>query len=235
MACDQGCLRLSARLHAVAEFVPQGARVADIGTDHGRLLVEVLTRRRAQRVIGIDCRTDPLRVARSTIDAAGAEIAARVELRLGDGLAALAPGEVDAIVIAGMGARRICTIVDAHRDRVSAAVTLILQPANDWQHLRSWLAGAQMRPLGERIVWERGRAHLVLAVTPGSWLWEPDDISFGPRLRREPDESYRAWLDVEQKRMQAIVARPGAAGPTARVWCERVAAEWTRVREGVPA
>ena len=51
------------------------------------------------------------------MEAAGC--ADRVELRLGNGLEVLRPGEAEDIVIAGMGAETICEILEAAPDRKS--------------------------------------------------------------------------------------------------------------------
>ncbi len=83
---------MSSRLHTIADLVPEGARVADIGTDHARLLPLLVTRRRAPIAIGID-RALPLAFARRTIARAAPNVRAQIELRAteihGDGLASL--------------------------------------------------------------------------------------------------------------------------------------------------
>ena len=47
---------LSPRLAAVANFVPSGARVADIGTDHGWLPIHLVHTRQARSAIAADLR-----------------------------------------------------------------------------------------------------------------------------------------------------------------------------------
>ncbi len=199
---------VSERLRAIAACVPEHARVADIGTDHGRLLVHVLTDRSAAWAVGIDCRDSPLAEARRTLAAAPPHIAARAELRRGDGLAPLWPGEVDTIVIAGMGGRRIAEILAAHPERTKTTARLVLQPTTDWQLLRRHLAQAGLAPVDERIVWERGRAHWMIALAPmaGAWRWDEDDIGFGPLLRHTLDPAYLAWLVAEHGRLVDITA-----------------------------
>lgn len=218
---------VSERLRAIADLVPARARVADIGTDHARLLVHVLTLRDAAWAIGIDCRESPLAEARRTLAAAPVAIARRAELRLGDGLAPLQPGEVDTIVIAGMGGRRIAEILEAHPEHTAAAARVVLQPTTDWPLLRRHLAQAALWPFDERIVWERGRPHWMIAVAPaaGAWSWDEEDIEFGPCLRRGKDAGYLAWLAAEHRRLADIFAAPA---PLA-TWARRVDAELQRV------
>ena len=47
-------MKLGDRLQALADFVPQGSRVADIGTDHGYLAVELVKSGKAKFVVASD-------------------------------------------------------------------------------------------------------------------------------------------------------------------------------------
>ena len=96
---------LDERLAAVAAFVPLGARLADIGADHAKLPLALAAKEKIARAIAVDVNEGPFEAARRAVRAAG--MAQLVEVRLGDGLAALAPGEVDAVAVAGdLGIRR---------------------------------------------------------------------------------------------------------------------------------
>lgn len=214
---------VSERLRRLAAQIPRGSAVADIGTDHCRLPVRAVIDRDARRVVAVDLRADPLQAARRTLATAAPEVAARIELRQGDGLAPLGIDEVDTIVIAGMGAASIVAILEAHPDRVTPRVRLVLQPANEWALLRRWLADARRTPVAEEIVWERGRPHLVIATDAGPWTWTDDDVDFGP-LRATAGEGYRRWLAREWARLEAIAVCTDATA----AWRERVRAQWER-------
>ena len=60
-------IKLSQRLQAIAQFVPQGAQVADIGTDHGFLPCYLVQCGQADRVIACDINEQPLAVAQKNI------------------------------------------------------------------------------------------------------------------------------------------------------------------------
>lgn len=216
------CRPVSERLRRLAAQIPRRSAVADIGTDHGRLPLRAVLDRDARRVIAVDLRADPLAAARRTLATAPPEVAARIELRQGDGLAPLAVDEVDAIVIAGMGAASIVAILEAHPDRVTPRVRLVLQPANDWALLRGWLAEVARTPVVEEIVWERDRPHLVIATDAGPWTWTDDDVDFGPTRR---GEGYARWLAQESARLEAIAVCSDATA----AWRVRVRAECDRV------
>lgn len=128
---------MDARLRSIAEFVPRESRVADIGTDHAQLAIELIESGRASKVIAADKNPGPLDAARKNILAAGLE--ARIETRLGDGLSVLrAEDEIDAVCMAGMGGALIVEILSA--GVIGSIEYLILQPMNAVDRVRDWLA-----------------------------------------------------------------------------------------------
>ena len=101
---------LDARLSAAAELVRPGEPVADIGCDHGKLTAVLAASGRYPKVIGADLRPGPLAKAEQTLEYAGCKD--RAELRLGDGLSVLSPGEVSTIVLAGVSAQTTWEILE---------------------------------------------------------------------------------------------------------------------------
>ena len=128
-------MRLDARLKAIADFVPIGSRVADIGTDHAQLAIELIESGRASKVIAADKNAGPLDAARKNISAAGLD--ARIEIRLGDGLKVIRADEVDAVCMAGMGGALMVEILSAGVEK--SIERLILQPMNAVDRVRAWL------------------------------------------------------------------------------------------------
>ena len=119
-------LPISRRLLACADLVPAGARVADVGCDHGYLGIHLLQTGRAAHVIATDLREKPLQKARA--NAAQFGTADRMDFFTANGLAAVDPQTVDTVVIAGMGGDNIASILDAAAWVHDPRYTLILQP-----------------------------------------------------------------------------------------------------------
>ena len=129
---------LDARLSAAAELVRPGEPVADIGCDHGKLTAVLAASGRYPKVIGADLRPGPLAKAEQTLEYAGCKD--RAELRLGDGLSVLSPGEVSTIVLAGVSAHDTWEILEKapwvfHRGRAADHY----DPGTRHDALRRWL------------------------------------------------------------------------------------------------
>ena len=91
---------LSVRLKAIADCVPEGTIVADIGTDHAFLPVELIASGKIKRAYACDIGTGPLEHARATVVEAGLQ--AQISLILTPGLEKV-PQDAQVAVIAGMG------------------------------------------------------------------------------------------------------------------------------------
>ena len=95
-------IELSLRMQTVADMVQPGGRVCDIGCDHAFVSIYLVANGIADHVIASDVRTGPCAIARENIARWGMDD--RIDLRLGDGLDTVKPGETDSIIIAGKSA-----------------------------------------------------------------------------------------------------------------------------------
>lgn len=130
-------LELTPRLALLASWVSEGARLADIGTDHAYLPVWLMLAGRLRAAIASDLRAGPLDRARATGKTWG--VADRIDFRLGSGLDTVAPEEADTVVIAGMGGETIAAILAAVPWTREQKTRLILQPMSSMDDLRRWL------------------------------------------------------------------------------------------------
>lgn len=157
---------ISKRLRLCAQLVPPGARVADIGTDHGYLGLYLLQNGLAAHVLAADLRPQPLQTAK--LHAAKFGFAGQMEFRLSDGLAEIAPDEADTIVCAGMGGDLIVEILSACPWLRGRNYTLILQPQSAGQELRRWLGEHGFAIACEQLVQDGKFLYTVLRAHPGA-------------------------------------------------------------------
>ena len=119
-------MQLDARLAAIAALVPHGTTLADIGADHAYLAATLVLHGHAPRAVVGDLSAGACEAARRTVGAQ--RLTQQIDVRQGDGLSVLLPGEAESIVIAGMGGALIADILAGAQDILGGVGTLVLQP-----------------------------------------------------------------------------------------------------------
>lgn len=157
-------MELSKRLQTVANAVTPGSRVADVGTDHGYVPIYLVERGLCPGAIAMDVNEGPLARAEEHIRAEG--LSDRIQTRKSDGLAALAPEETDAVVIAGMGGALMCRILQDATAFLEAGRELILQPQSEWFKVRRLLSASGYRITKEWFLEEEGKYYVVIKALP---------------------------------------------------------------------
>ena len=171
---------LSRRLERVAAHVPAGARLADIGSDHGYLPVALMRRGVIAAAVAGEVALTPLRAAERTVRENGLE--QQIIVRLASGLAAIEPGDrVDAITICGMGGETIRDILEAGKARLKGHERLILQPNGGEQPLRRWLMENGYRISGEELLRENLFFYeIIVAERDAAVSYSAQELYFGP-------------------------------------------------------
>ena len=180
-------LPISKRLLCCAEKVHTGARVADIGCDHGYLAIELIQSGKAEFVHACDLREQPLEKAKVNAQRFGMN---NIRFSQADGLAAIAENEVDTIICAGMGGDLITQIVRDCPWIRNEKYRLILQPQSSGQDLRRNLTEIGFGIEEETLIEDGGFLYQVLSVrygitqklTPGQQYVSPQLLLSGSDL-----------------------------------------------------
>ncbi len=152
---------LSKRLETIASLVPLGARVCDIGTDHGYLSIYLKENNIAKTVIASDLNKNPLLTAQKNIELGGVT---GIDLRLSDGLSNINSDEVDTIIIAGMGGEVISGILERCDWIKNNLYSLIVQPTTSADFLRRFLTRNGFEILNEIPISENGKLYSIMQV-----------------------------------------------------------------------
>lgn len=133
-------MRLSKRIYALADNVIGGHSIADIGTDHGYVPMLLMKQGKTPHVIMSDISEGSLAKAKETFAACGLNDAvSESDFRVGDGLQTIAEGEVDELIIAGLGGHTIKNILADDETKSRSFKRLILQPRKHSGTLRYYL------------------------------------------------------------------------------------------------
>lgn len=207
---------LNARLRSAAAFVRQGARFADIGTDHAFLPVYLLGQNRVSVAYATDVVPGPLSRARAHLAEQG--MADRCTLIMTDGLRGLEQFGLTDIAICGMGGELIADILDASPFVRNPAVRLILQPMTRVAVLRRRLAASGFSVTEESYCRDAGRLYICLCVQYTGELRCLPDAACELGLASHPvGETAGAFLRKRAMQLRGIAQARRSAGLSAEV------------------
>jgi len=129
--------------------------VADIGAGDGQLARHLAAR--GLRVVASERRPASCARLRAALP--------HLDCRQGEGLEVLRPGEVEGVVLAGMGGHSIARILAASPVVARSLDWLVLQPQQHAEQLVSWLEPAGYRVRSMSAAAQGGRSYTVLLVT----------------------------------------------------------------------
>ena len=176
-------LELPPRLRLIAGWVPEGAYLADVGTDHGYLPTWLRLHGKIQGAVASDLRPGPLERAKVTGSLYGTD---NIEYRLCNGLAGIRPSEVDTVTIAGMGGETILSILKAAPWTADGQHTLLLQPQSHEEMVRQYLAENGFAITREALVRDRGTLYTVMEAKAGKMELSLSQVWGGVRLAHDP-------------------------------------------------
>lgn len=206
-------MQLSERLLMNVSLVPEGARVADIGCDHGYASIWLVEQGVAQTVIAMDVNEGPLKRAREHIRRAGLET--KISCRLSDGMEQLLPGEADTLMIAGMGGPLMIRILETGKAVMEKITTLILQPQSEISDVRRYLLSHGFALEEEKACIDGGKYYFAMRAIR-SWteelpVWHDEwQYRYGTYLVQEKDPVLRQFLLREREKYSGILASQGS-------------------------
>ncbi len=153
-------MKLTDRLLKIASLVSKGKTIADIGTDHGYIPVYLLNKGTIPFAILADVNKGPLENARKEVR--HNNLTDKTDLRLGSGIEVLKKGEVDEIIIAGMGGILISELLEANKEVAHSVDKLILQPMQAQEELRKYLLSNGYEIVNEVLVKEDFRIYEII-------------------------------------------------------------------------
>lgn len=159
---------ITPRLYMILKNVTK-TKIADIGTDHAYIPIELS--KSGAFVIATDISPGPLKNAKINIEKHNLNIS----LRLGSGLSPIDAGEVDEIIIAGMGGEMIEKIISADMDKALNA-RLLLQPMNSQAELRAFLLKNGFTIIKEDLAREEHKIYNFIVCEKGVGVMPKDEI-----------------------------------------------------------
>ncbi len=209
---------MTQRLDRLLSLADPVEAMADIGTDHGFVSYAYLKKNLAQYVYAIDISEPSLEKAKKTLW----PFTGHYACLLGDGLKPLKKGQVQALVIAGMGGRSIANILDEGEDLAKDVDYLLIQAMQGEEILLRYLREEGYGLLAEALAFERGKYYRILKITGKN---KGEEISLEePRLLLESgDPLLKDYLHHHLERLEEVkenLQKAKTLSPRSREWLE---------------
>lgn len=177
-------MKLSKRLKAITDFVNDGEKIIDIGCDHALMDIFIYENRKKVKVIASDIHEGALSQAEKNIDKY--DLKNKIKLRLGDGLSVVKNGEVDTVIIAGMGYNNIIKIL-SDKEKLESINKIILQSNTDVVKLRKSVIKLGFRISRETLVKDKDIIYTIIEFVRGTEKYSYEEIYFGPKILENKD------------------------------------------------
>lgn len=195
--------KLSKRLEVVASFVNDNSKIIDIGCDHGLLSIYLVNKYKNVKVIASDVNENALSSAITNIKKEKLEN--RIETRLGSGLNVVKADEIDTIVIAGMGANTIVSILKYSTSKLSNVNNIIIQSNTDLYFLRKNITSLGYYIEDEILVEDKNIIYTVIKFTKGKKRYNYEKLYLGPILITKDDDLFKKKCNKELTTLKLIL------------------------------
>ena len=185
-------IRLDERLTLIASLVDYG-KVADVGCDHGKLGYYLISTDKASQIVATDISAPSLKKARELALENG--VSGLMDTRLGDGLDPVVSGEVDTVVIAGLGGDVISGILEGARIENKEFEHFLLSPNTHPEKVRAELAKCRHTIVYDDIVTCAGKVYTVIKTKKGEETLDDNQIRYGKFFKT--NKNFKAQLERE--------------------------------------
>lgn len=202
-------MELSKRLKRIAEHVDKCESVADIGTDHGYIPIYLVKEGICKKAIASDINKGPIEKAKVNVAFEG--VSNKIKCLLGPGLNPLKVGEVNGVILAGMGGNLTRDILLADMEKVKKYDFIILQPAQNPEVLREFLYKNDYEIIDEDLIKDEGRFYELFKVKynkNSEKLVFEDELEYevSPLLREKNHPLFKEFIEEKINRCETILS-----------------------------
>lgn len=193
---------LSKRLFAVTTYLKGDDYIADIGSDHGYLVMYLAEHQLVRGLYASENKLGPFQRLKANIIEAGLEH--HIHIAFKDGLEDL-PEKVDTLILTGLGGEVIYSILKKGQDHLHRIKKIILSPQSHLTFLRARLGDLSLKIISEEIIEEEGHYYLLMVLTRGEERLTALECEFGPRLLKERPAPFLKMINEEKARILRLL------------------------------
>ncbi|WP_414050269.1 tRNA (adenine(22)-N(1))-methyltransferase [Macrococcus animalis] len=196
---------LNNRLKTVAQYINHEV-LADIGSDHAYLPLYALENNQIKRAVAGEVVKGPFEAAVNNVSKYGVENV--IDVRLGNGLEVIQPGEVDVITICGMGGPLIADIIWTGKEKLVNAPRLILQSNIHSEAVRKTLVTIGYEVIAEEIMKDKKHTYEIIVAEKAETFvnYSSKELKFGPILLNNKSEVFIEKWDREYQHLVKVLS-----------------------------
>ena len=169
------------RIEEIASFISPYQIIADVGCDHGYLVIDAFEKYGIKKAYAIDNKKGPLDSAINNMKKK--PYFNSVSFLLSSGIKDIGE-DTECVVIAGMGGMLISEILN---DNLKNVKRLILEPNRDQKEVRKKVSSLGFSIEKEKIVFEKGKYYEIIVCDKVDYIpsYSEQELEFGPCLLKE--------------------------------------------------
>jgi len=184
---------------------------ADIGTDHGYVPICLIKSGIGDYGIACDINKGPLKTAKENIGTS--MLSHKIETRLGNGMEPVEQGEVETIIVSGMGGLLIADILDKDVEKTKSFKQLLLSPHSHVSKVRAYLHSIGFKIDTEKMFVDEGKCYTLISALKGEEKYKSEvEYLFGKINIDEKSPVLKEYLEKGLAKLTQINALLIATG-----------------------
>lgn len=198
-------VKLSDRLQTIFDMVRNDAIVADVGSDHGKLMISLYERGVISHGYAIENKKGPYNRLKKALEEANC--IENIVPMFSDGITDL-PSCVTTLVIAGMGGKTILEILKAHLSKLHNVDTIIVDGHSSLPLLREEISKIGYNIADEKIIKEDGIFYEIIKFIKSEVAnYNDKDVEFGPILRQQKSAEFKEKYNQRIKEIDYLLQK----------------------------
>lgn len=196
---------ISTRLNEIVNLIDQDQNVADIGSDHGYVLIELRKRGFKSKLLGVENKKAPFL---HLVNNVNAYKDINITCDLSDGIENVSD-EYHTVIIAGMGFQTISYIISKNKEKLDFIDTFIIDAHTDKSKVRAYFVKLGYKIQNETIVFEDGIFYdlIKFTKTKKEVFYDDCELEFGPIHIKNKDKLFVKMIQTEIDYNKSIIEK----------------------------
>lgn len=194
---------LSKRLQAIADMVSDNKIVADVGSDHGYIPIELIKTQKCPKAFAMDINKGP--IDRAIENATLNKVDDKITFLLSDGMEKLNPNDCESVIIAGMGGDLILKILQESKINDTVDEFIVSPHTKQWL-VREYFINNGFKIVNEQMLMDAGKYYQIIKAIrkTNDEVYQQTDLMYGKILLDKKDSTLKKYLEKELSKYKKI-------------------------------